>query len=236
MPVLRPLWALWGFGAVAMLAGCSAVPPQADPPTTQTTGDVTASSDVQALIETDWQAFVLPGKRATQYRFTTKDGRRAIEAHADSSASMLRRHLNMPADLLSEVSWSWWVDSPLADADLADIDRTDAPARLVFAFDGDKASLPPRARMMFELARVLTGEEPPFATLAYVWATQSPVGSVIKNPRSDRIRKIVVDSGKQQARRWREHRRSLVDDYQNALGVAPGRLIGVAVARDVFAK
>ena len=45
------------------------------------------------------------------------------------------------------------------------------------------------------LAEALTGERPPYATLVYVWDATAPVGTVIINPRSDRIRKIVVDSG-----------------------------------------
>ncbi|MBL8157822.1 MAG: DUF3047 domain-containing protein, partial [Anaerolineae bacterium] len=94
--------------------------------------------------EAGWQPYVLPGKRATQYRFTTKEGRWAIEARADGSASMLRRTVDMPAETLAEMGWSWWVDAPLAQADLADIDRTDAPASIVLAFDGDKSRLPAR--------------------------------------------------------------------------------------------
>jgi hypothetical protein len=125
-----------------------------------------------------------------------------------------------------------WVDAVLADADLADIDRTDAPAQLLFAFDGDKSTLSPRARMMFELAKALTGEEPPYATLTYAFATSTPVEAVVRNPRSERIRKIIVDSGSAQTRQWRKHRRNLTEDFQKAFGERPGRLIGVAVMTD----
>jgi hypothetical protein len=175
---------------------------------------------------------VLPGKRATLYRFTVKDGRWAIEAHADASASMLRRKVEVPPESLAEVSWAWWVDEPLAEADLGHVERTDAPASVVLAFDGDKSRLPMRDRMMFELAHALTGEEPPYATLVYAWATHAPIESIVHNPRSDRVRKIVVDSGALEVRRWREHRRNLVADYQRAFGELPGRLISVAVMTD----
>ena len=185
-----------------------------------------------ASLGEDWKPYLLPGKRPTDYRVTSKDGRWAIEARAESSASMLRRALDIPVAELGEVEWTWMVDAPLPEASLGDVDRTDAPARLVFAFDGDRSRLSPRNRMMFDLARALTGEEPPYATLVYAWSTHEPLETVVHNPRTDRIRKIVVDSGAAQARRWRHHRRHLAADYQRVFGEAPGRLIGVALMTD----
>lgn len=212
--------------AAALLAACTS------PPLMPVGTDGEALLEGALAADRDWQSYVLPGKRATQYRFTSKDGQRAIEARADGSASMLRRRLDMPSHALSDVTWSWWVEEALADADLADVDRSDAPAQLVLAFDGDKSRLSARTRMMFELARTLGGEEPPYATLVYAWSTQAPTESVVNNPRSDRIRKIVVDSGSAQTRRWRHHRRNVVADYRKAFGEEPGRLIAVGVFTD----
>lgn len=182
--------------------------------------------------ESSWKPFVLPGKRATRYEFTNKDGRWAIEASADRSASMLRRALDLPPRALADVTWAWWVDEPLPGADLGHAERTDAPASLVFAFDGDKSRLPARERMLFELAHALSGEEPPYATLVYAWATSTPVNTVVHSPRTERVRHIVVDTGVTETRRWREHRRNLVADFVRAFGEPPGRLIGVALMTD----
>ena len=215
-----------GLLSAGLLSACVAPPRVADP------SPLPPVPELAATPERDWQPYVLPGKRATHYQFTTKEGRWAIEARADGSASLLRRKLDVAPESLADVSWSWWVDAPLADADLADIDRTDAPARVMLAFDGDKSRLPARARMMLDLARALTGEEPPYATLVYTWATEAAPETVVKNPRSDRIRKIVVDSGSTQVKRWRDHRRNVVADYQKAFGEPPGRLIGVALFTD----
>ena len=66
----------------------------------------------------------------------------------------------------------------------------------------------------------------------YVWDATAPVGTVIINPRSDRIRKIVLDSGPQELRRWREHRRDLAADYRLAFGAEPGALSAIAVMTD----
>ena len=180
----------------------------------------------------DWHDVALPGKESTLYTTAVKDGRPAIEAQSEKSASMLRRHVHRPGAEVGEVSFSWWVSDLVENGSVAVSSREDAPARIMFAFHGDVAKLPARTRAMFDLSEAITGERPPFATLMYVWDATAPVGSVIVNPRSDRIRKIVVDSGPQHLRRWREHRRDLAADYRLAFGESPGDLSAIALMTD----
>lgn len=200
-----------GMLAVVLLGACAS-PPPADPE--------------------GWHPVLLPGKTATQYSQAEKDGRPALRAVSERSASMWRRRVTMAADRLGDVSFSWWVPQPLADASVADIDREDAAVRVIFAFDGDHSRLPLRQRAMFDLAEALTGERPPYATLMYVYDTRSPAGSVVVNPRSDRIRKIVLDGDAAAIGRWRDHRRDLAADYRRAFGEDPGPLIAVGVMTD----
>ena len=179
-----------------------------------------------------WHPVLLPGKAPTRYSVTQKDGRWAVSARADSSASMWRRRVSVAPEQLGEARFSWWVESLPAGAHVADADQEDAAARVIFAFEGDLDKLTPRNRAMFDLARALTGEHPPYATLMYVWDTREPVGSVVVNPRTDRVRKIVLDSGPAELGRWRAHRRHLADDFRRAFGEEPGRLVGIAVMTD----
>ena len=191
-----------------------------------------AVSPPSAPAQAGWQAVALPGKTATEYRWEQKDGRQAVAAVSDGSASMFRRNVARPAKDLGDVSFSWWVQEKPNDANVGQVDREDAAARVLFGFAGDNSKLPLRTRMMFELAEALTGEAPPYATLMYVWDASAPVGSVIVNPRSDRIRKIVVDSGPGELRRWREHRRDLAADFRLAFGEEPGALSSIALMTD----
>ena len=165
-----------------------------------------------------WQAVTIPGKVPTRYSTAHKDGREAIAAFADRSASMWRRKVHVAAADLGDVSFSWWVPSVLHNASVADIDQEDAAARVLLAFGGDTSTLPARTRMLFDLAEALTGEKPPYATLMYVWDSAAPVGSVIVNPRTDRVRKIVIDSGPANLGQWRNHRRDVAADYRRAFG------------------
>ena len=200
--------------AAALLAACAA-PQSPAPPSAE-----------------GWQPLALPGKKPTIYHWTEKDGRRALEASSERSASIWRKRMEPPLDKIGEVSFSWWAQSLIPNASVADIDREDAVARVIFGFGGDIDKLPLKTRMKFELAQALTGEAPPYATLMYVWDSKLPVGSVVINPRSDRIRKIVVDSGPAELRRWRDHRRDLAADFRRAFGEEPGPLQSMAVMTD----
>lgn len=179
-----------------------------------------------------WHAVALPGKAHTQYATARKDGREAVQARSERSASMWRKHVDVAPTALGEVSFSWWVEDLVPGANVAEAGLTDAPARVMFGFAGDVSRLPLRNRMQFELAQALSGEAPPYATLVYVWDATAPVGTVIHNPRSDRIRKIVVDSGPAELRRWRDHRRNLREDFRRAFGEEPGALTSIALMTD----
>lgn len=199
--------------AVAVLAACATAPP--------------------ATGVDGWHAVSLPGKSPTRYGRAHKDGRPAWHAQADRSASLWRRHWRMEPGELGVVRFSWWVPGPLPGADFRVAGLTDAPAQVLFAFDGDHAQLPARTRMQYELAETLTGERPPFATLKYAYGNDpAQVGQVIVHPRTDRIRTLVLDAGTAHAGHWREHRRHLVTDFKRAFGEAPGRLLSVALLTD----
>jgi hypothetical protein len=58
------------------------------------------------------------------------------------------------------------------------------------------------------------------------------VGSVIHNPRTDRIRKIVVESGADRLNQWASYERNIREDFEKAFGEAPGALIGIGLMTD----
>ena len=179
-----------------------------------------------------WHDVPLPGKRLTRYAQVRKDGRLVVHARAQESASMWRRKVNVAADQLSQARWAWRVDRLNAQASVADVEIEDAVARVIFAFEGDRSRLSARNRAMFDLAQALTGEAPPYATLMYVWETRQPVGTVVVNPRSDRIRKLVVDSGPDHLGTWRLHQRDLAADFERAFGEKPGALVAIGKMTD----
>ncbi len=180
-----------------------------------------------------WEPWIIhPAKRRTSYTIVRDDGRSVLRAEASSSASGLLAKVDVDPEERPVIGWSWKAQSLLADADVSDASREDSPLRLVVAFDGDKDTLPIKDRMFFERVKMFTGRDMPFATLMYVWENNKPVESVVHNPHSERVRKIVVASGADGLKRWLVFRRNLIDDYQRAFGHRPAKIVGIAVMTD----
>lgn len=179
-----------------------------------------------------WQHQTFPGKRKNQYQYVWREGRPAMAVSSDQSISALRQVVMRPADSLGQLRFSWKVASVIADADLQQGAKEDSPVRLVLVFDGDRSQFSARDAMLSELARALTGEELPYATLMYVWSNQLPVGTVVPNRRTDRIRKLVIQSGTQDTNRWLDYERDIRADYEQVFGEPPGALRAVAVMTD----
>jgi len=66
----------------------------------------------------------------------------------------------------------------------------------------------------------------------YVWDNRYPVGTVIENPHTRRIRKLVVQNGPGQLGRWVEHERDVRADYLAAFERPAGPLTAVGLMTD----
>ncbi|WP_428510299.1 DUF3047 domain-containing protein [Roseateles sp.] len=179
-----------------------------------------------------WSPRSLPGKRLTNYSFVQRGGRACVLGQAKQSVSLWRRPLDLPADQVEQLRFDVWIGEHAQQATVTAAETDDAPARILLGFDGDEGRLSMANRMQFELVRTLTGEAPPFATLMYVWDATAPAETLVVSARSDRIRKIVVGSGRKGPPAWHQLQRDVQADYQRAFGEAPGRLVSLALMTD----
>lgn len=179
-----------------------------------------------------WQPFLLPGKRFAAFEFSDRPDPPYLSVQADRSVSILRRRFSEGIDAPRHIDFSWKVDALPEDANLSEADREDAPVRILLSFDGDRSRWSPRNHRLSEMSRLLTGEELPYATLMYVWSNHDEPEAVVINPRTDRIRKMVVESGKGQLGRWKTYRRDVRADFVKAFGEEPGALRAVALMTD----
>jgi hypothetical protein len=179
-----------------------------------------------------WESVKIPGKLATEYSLVRVNNRNKLMANAQASASMLRQDLHIEPERFSALSFSWQIQKLIADADMAQREHEDSPVRLVLAFDGDRSQFSPKNAMLSELSHALSGKPMPYATLMYVWCNHRPVNTVIHNPRTDRIRKMVIESGPQRVNQLISYERNIRADYEKAFGEPPGALIGIAIMTD----
>jgi len=146
--------------------------------------------------------------------------------------SMLRRSVRIEPAALGSVRFSWRVPELIAGSDLGLREADDSPVRIVLVFEGDRSRFSPRDQMLSELARAVTGEELPYATLMYVWCNRREPGTVITSSRTGRIRKLVVESGATSLDRWLDYERDIRADYLKAFGEPPGALVGIGLMSD----
>ncbi|MDD0839086.1 DUF3047 domain-containing protein [Curvibacter sp. HBC61] len=228
--------AAWGLACVLGLSACGTSPtqtPEASAPqvATETSPWTRASQPIGEPAAT-WQAHRFPGKSLTVFSYQRLDGRDTLLAQADASASLFRQVLRVPPERLGQLQFSWKVPALISDADMTRRDMDDSPVRVLLAFDGDRSKLSTRNAMMSELARALTGEEMPYATIMYVWSNSLPRDTVLPSPRTDRIRKIVLESGPSRLGQWLSYERDIRADYERCYGEPPGALIGIAIMTD----
>jgi hypothetical protein len=179
-----------------------------------------------------WQTTRLPGKLLTAYRVAPQGPRDALLAEAASSASMLRQALHISPSQLGALQFDWRVDQLIAGADMRLREAEDSPVRLILVFEGDRQRFSMQNQLLSELTLSLTGEPMPYATLMYVWCNDCPAETVIVNPRTDRIRKLAIESGAGRVGQWLSYRRNIRADFEKAFGEPPGALLGLAIMTD----
>jgi hypothetical protein len=168
----------------------------------------------------------------TRYEMAERDGRRVLHSVSDGATSGLRCDVDVDPNDTPWLHWTWRVDSIELHATVAFDELDDSPTRVIVAFDGDNSLLTPRDRLFHEMVEMVTGYAAPFATLMYVWDGQAAPESILRYPRTTRIRYLVVESGAANTGRWLGYSRNLVEDYRRVFGAEPGRIRAVAVLTD----
>jgi hypothetical protein len=181
-----------------------------------------------------WEEHRFPGKRPTEYRVEHDDsaGAHIVKAKASGSASMLRKRILVEPDKLGTISFAWRAERISVEADVGESDVTDAPLRVVLAFDGDRSRWSTKDTLLNELSRVLMGEEMPYATLIYTWCAQSEKDSVVNNPRTQTVRNLILESGQERKGQWLSYRRNVREDFKRVFGEDPGSLTSLALMTD----
>lgn len=229
---LRQLAAALGLACSLLLAACSSPPPQTPQTVMDDTSPWAAATRLNPAGPSYWQHKTFAGREPTDYRPIWHAGRPALRAHSRGGNSMYRSDLRLAPSALGRLSFSWYTHSVLEDATAGVRGQDDASVRVVLSFDGNRDRLSARDHLLSELSMLVAGEPLPYATLMYIWDARLPVGTIVSNPHTDRIRMMVIESGADRLGQWVDHVRDVRQDYLSAFGEAPGPLIGVGLVTD----
>jgi hypothetical protein len=190
------------------------------------------SSAPPGEVRKPWEPYlVLRGNVPTDYRVVETDGGRALAAEAHEGGSGLYRKIRIDVRRHPVLEWRWKVP---ADDDMKweTSSRASPMLRLSLAFDGDASKLDFDDRAKLRIAKVLTVNGLPYASLLYVWMHGVPAETVLNSPHTDRVRMLVVQSGIQRVGEWVTTRRNVLEDYRRAYGEEPGDLVAVGLMTD----
>jgi hypothetical protein len=185
-----------------------------------------------------WRVVGLPGssKPLTRFDLVQVDGRTVLRVLADHSYANLEHDLpDVVVPRGTQLRWRWRLEQPLPEADLRRRETDDTALKVCLLFNAPVENLGTLERGLLGVARALSGENLPAATLCYVWDNTLPVGTVLNNVFTARIRMIVADSGSKALGHWVSHQQDVAADFGRAFGhelptLPP--LQGVAVGAD----
>jgi hypothetical protein len=185
-----------------------------------------------------WRLVGLPGQKVplTQFAITQDGNTPVLRIQADASYGNLL--FDMAGTTLPEAAvlrWRWQLARSPEGTDLRRKDGDDAPLKVCALFDMPLQAMSFGEQTRLRVARAMSGEALPSATLCYVWDRLLPVGTELPNIFSARVRYLVVSQGPARPGQWLTIERNLASDFLRAFGhetaVVPP-LLALAIGAD----
>jgi hypothetical protein len=171
-------------------------------------------------------------EKHTLYRLVKDEDTTVVKAVSDASASGLIREMTINPREYPVVQWRWKVENILKKGDVHRKEGDDYPARIYVAFQYDSSKIGFFEKAEYQAAKLLYGRYPPLGAISYIWEGGAPVGTVVSNPFTRRVKMIVVESGTEKQNQWVYERRNIYGDYLKAFGEEPPLISGVAIMTD----
>ena len=168
-----------------------------------------------------WRVVGLPnsGKLLTRFDIVRLDGAQVLRISADNAYANLVHELPaLAVGAGTTLRWRWRLDQPLPLADLTRKSGDDVAVKVCAMFDLPLTQLGLIERNLLRLARSVSHDYLPAATLCYVWDNKLPVGTELPNAFTHRVRYVVLNSGTAQLKQWVTHERNLNADFLRTFG------------------
>ena len=167
-----------------------------------------------------WQILGFPQKNTTkpitQFDVVTLDGARALRVRADNSYGNLVDEASGP--IPGDLAWSWRLDKPLPQADIATRGGDDSALKVCVLFAEPLDRVPLLQRGLLSAERSRTGQDLPAATLCYLWDDKYPPGTNGNNAFTSRLRFIVLRGPEAPLGTWATQTRNVAKDFMLMFG------------------
>ncbi|HQZ07522.1 MAG TPA: DUF3047 domain-containing protein [Burkholderiaceae bacterium] len=185
-----------------------------------------------------WRLVGLPGQKMalTRFAIVRTGDMPVLRLQADASyGNLVLDMAGASITLAEQLRWRWQLARAPERTDLRRKDGDDTPVKVCALFDMPLQGMSFGEQTRLRMARALSGEALPSATLCYVWDAQLPVGTALANVFSPRVRYLVAGQGPARPGQWLSVERNLASDFLRAFGhettVVPP-LLALAVGAD----
>jgi hypothetical protein len=169
-----------------------------------------------------WRFVGLPNKpevKPTRFELGQVEGVAGVQMRTDQSYGTWAHDWRGTAGTLQ---WRWRLDQALSGgqrpADLRRKDGDDAALKVCVMFDHPLDRVPFGERTLLRVARSVTGENLPAATVCYLWDPLQANNTTAANPYSRRVRYVVVQGTGAPTQRWLSESRDVVQDFLTLFG------------------
>lgn len=169
-----------------------------------------------------WRFVGLPNKpevSTTRFELGQVDGVAGVQMRTDQSYGTWAHDWRGKAGTLQ---WRWRLDQALSGgqrpADLRRKDGDDAALKVCVMFDHPLDRVPFGERTLLRVARSVTGENLPAATVCYLWDPLQAKNTTAANPYSRRVRYVVVQGAGAPTQRWLSESRDVTQDFVTLFG------------------
>jgi hypothetical protein len=178
------------------------------------------------MLGPDWRMVGLPSRHRevplTTFDPGQVDGQEGVRIGTDASYGTLVHAL--PGSVLPtlRLSWRWRLDQPLvggtAAPDIMSRGGDDAALKVCAMFDHPLDRVPFVERQLLRVARSVSGEDLPAATVCYVWDSTYQAPLQAANPYTRRVRFITLQGRSAPLSRWITESRDLGRDFLTLFG------------------
>ena len=152
---------------------------------------------------------------ATRFELAEVQGERALKVSTRASYGTWVHDL--PKVEPGRLQWRWRLDQPLTGgkvvADIQTKAGDDAALKVCVMFDHPLDRVPFVERTLLRIARSVSGEDLPAATLCYVWDSVHPAGLQAANPYTPRVRFITLQGKGAGLAQWQTETRDVAADF-----------------------
>lgn len=166
-----------------------------------------------------WRFVGFPKSKAdippTRFELAEVQGERALKVSTRASYGTWVHDL--PKAHPGQLQWRWRLDQPLTGGqgvvDILTKTGDDAALKVCVMFDHPLDRVPFVERTVLRIARSVSGEDLPAATLCYVWDSVHPDGMQGANPYTQRVRFITLQGKGAPLAQWQNETRDLAADF-----------------------